>query len=118
MNKIVGLLLTAACFAFHPGAARAVDGHENLCSVVNVGYGPGVMTVICASGSVNMAVLTGNSTAGTCPTVDMDSLKILTSQALAARASGLVLTIWWRDACGLNGGQTARAITGIEVKGN
>lgn len=117
MSKIVGLLLLTACFAFHPGASRAADGHENLCSVVNVGYNPGVMTVICASGSINMAVLAGSSSAGTCPTVNMDDLKILTSQALAARASGLVLTIWWTDSC-FQGSQTYRAITGIEVKGN
>jgi glycerol uptake facilitator-like aquaporin len=112
-------LLLAAFLAFHPAPARAADGHENSCSVVNVGFQTGMLTLVCASGSVNMAILNGNSSAGTCPTVDMDTLKIMTSQALAARVSGLVVTIWYTDACGANGGSaTIRAINSIEVKGN
>jgi hypothetical protein len=115
---ITWTLPLVAFLAFHPAPVRAADGHENSCSLVNVGFYTGVLTVICASGSVNMAILTGNSTAGTCPTVDMDTLKIMTGQALAARVSGLVMTIWYMDGCGANGGATARAITALEVKGN
>lgn len=120
MKSIVtGTLLLATFLAFHPAPARAADGHENGCDVINVGYYTGVLTIVCASGSVNMAILTGNSSAGTCPTVDIDTLKAMTSQALAARVSGLVLTIWYTDACGADGGSaTIRAINSIEVKGN
>jgi len=110
-------MLVAALFAFHPGAAHAVDGHENSCTVVNVNYSPGVMTVICASGSINMSLLTGSTGAGTCPTVDMDTMKIWTGLALSARVTGLFLTIWYTDSCA-GGSATYRAITGIEVKGN
>src|SRR5690349_10800586 len=101
MKHIVAwTLLLAALLAYHPEPARAAAGHENNCSVINVGYYTGVLTIICASGSVNMAILNGNSSAGTCPTVDIDTLKAMTSQALVARTSGLVLTLWWTDACG------------------
>ena len=115
---ITWTFLLAAFLAFHPAPARAADGHENSCSVINVGYSAGVMTIVCASGSVNMAVLAGNSIAGTCPTLDIDTVKAMTAQALTARASGLVLTIWYTDACGLDGSAIFRAITGVEVKGN
>ena len=120
MSKIAALtLLIAASFAFHPGTAHAADGHENSCSVINVGFYPGVLTIICgATGSTNFGFLNGNTSAGTCPTIDMDTLKIWTSQALAARASGLFLTIWYTDSCGALGNATYRSITSIEVKGN
>jgi len=36
-----------------------------------------------------MAILNGSSAAGTCPTVDMDTMKILTGLALAARVPSL-----------------------------
>ena len=119
MKSIIAwTLLLAALFAFHPAPARAADGHENSCSVINVGYYTGVLTIVCASGSVNLAILTGNGGAGTCPTVDIDTLKAMTAQALTARTAGLVLTIWYTDACGAGGSATIRAINSIEVKGN
>jgi hypothetical protein len=111
-------LLLAALLAYRPETAHAADGHENNCSVVNVGYYTGVLTIICASGSINMVLLTGNSNAGTCPTAPMDTIKIMTSQALAARVSGLVLTLWYTDNCGAYGSATIRSITSLEVKGN
>jgi hypothetical protein len=110
-------LLIVAMLAIHPAPAQAAAGHENDCSVVNVNYSIGVMTVICASGSINMAILTGNAAAGTCPTVDIDTMKIMTALALAARVSGLFLTVWYTDTCA-TGSSTFRAITSIEVKGN
>ena len=119
MTKIVAtLLLFAAFLVIQPTRVQAAAGHENSCSVVNVNYSVGVMTVICATGSINMAILTGSSIAGTCPTVDMDTMKILTSLALAARVSGLFLTIWYTDTCGAGLAPTTRAIQSIEVKGN
>jgi hypothetical protein len=111
-------LLLGAILALYANPVRAAAGHENDCLAVNVNYGAGVMTIVCSSGSINMAILNGSSMAGSCPTVDMDSLKILTSLALAARVSGLVMTIWYTDACGADGSQTIRAIGSIEVKGN
>jgi hypothetical protein len=74
------------------------------------------VNMVCASGSVNMAILNGNPNAGTCPTVDLDTLKLLTAMALAARISGMVVTIWYTDACGAYGSQTFRAIVSIEIK--
>jgi hypothetical protein len=119
MNRIIALaLLFVAALAIDPTRVEAAAGHENSCSVVNVNYGVGVMTIICATGSINMAILTGNSIAGTCPTVDMDTMKIMTSLALAARVSGLFLTIWYTDTCGAGLAPTTRAIQSIEVKGN
>lgn len=119
MTKIIStMLLSVALLAIHPAPAQAAAGHENSCSVVNVNYSIGVMTVICASGSINMVILNGASAAGTCPTVDIDTMKIMTSLALAARVTGLFLTIWYTDACGADGSQTIRAIQSIEVKGN
>jgi hypothetical protein len=111
-------LIFVALIAIHPTHAQAAAGHENSCSVVNVNYSIGVMTVICATGSINMAILNGASIAGTCPTVDMDTMKIMTSLALAARVSGLFLTIWYTDTCGAGLAPTTRAIQSIEVKGN
>jgi hypothetical protein len=111
-------LLLGAILALYANPVRAAAGHENSCLAVNVNYGGGAMTIVCSSGSINMALLNGSSQAGTCPTVDIDDLKILTSLALAARVSGLVMTIWYTDACGAGGSQTIRAIASIEVKGN
>ena len=118
MTRIAAMtMLIVAMLAIHPASAQAAAGHENDCSVVNFNYRIGVMTVICASGSINMAILSGNSTAGTCPTVDIDTMKIMTGLALAARVSGLFLTIWYTDTCA-TGSATYRAIQSIEVKGN
>jgi hypothetical protein len=118
VTKIIAtMLLSVALLAIHPAPAQAAAGHENSCSVVNVNYSIGTMTVICATGSINMAILNGASIAGTCPTVDMDTMKIMTSLALAARVSGLFLTIWYTDTCA-TGSPTIRAIQSIEVKGN
>jgi hypothetical protein len=110
-------LLFIAVLILQPGRAQAADGHENNCTAINVNYGGGIMTIVCSSGSINMAILNGNSQAGTCPTVDIETMKILTSLALSARVSGLVMTLWWTDACA-NGSQTIRALNSIEVKGN
>jgi hypothetical protein len=119
VTKIVAMtLLIVAMLAIHPAPAQAAAGHENSCSVVNVNYSIGVMTIICATGSINMAILTGSSNAGTCPTVDIDTMKIMTGLALAARVSGLFLTIWYTDTCVAGGASTTRAIQSIEVKGN
>jgi hypothetical protein len=115
-------LLAAACVIRIP-AVQAANGHENNCSVVNVNYSPGTpggtMTIICASGSINFAYVTGNnnSGAGTCPTMSLDDLKLMQSIALAARVSGLFLTVWYTDTCA-TGSTTWRAITSIELKGN
>ena len=42
---------------------------------------------------------------------------LMTALALAARVSGLFLTVWYTDTCA-SGSSTFRAITSIEVKGN
>jgi|SRR6185437_7360920 len=111
------VLLVAACVIRLP-PVHAATGHENACSVVNVNYSPGgVMTIICASGSINFAFAAGASGAGTCPTMSMDDLKLMQSIALAARVSGLFLTVWYTDSCA-PGSTTARAIVSLELKGN
>ena len=48
-------LLLGAILALHSNPVRAAAGHENDCLAVNVNYGGGVMTVICSSGSINLA---------------------------------------------------------------
>ena len=111
-------LLLGAILSLHANPVRAAAGHEPNCLAVNVNYSSGVMTIVCASGSINFAILNGSSAAGTCPTMNMDDLKIMTSLALAARVSGLFMQLWYTDACGAEGSQTFRAITGIEVAGN
>jgi hypothetical protein len=119
VTRIVTIaLLLVASFTIHPDVAQAGTGHENSCVPLNVGYDHpgGFMTIVCSSGSINMAILNGSSVAGACPTVDMDSLKILKDLALTARIYGASLTIWYTDACGANGSQTIRAITSIELK--
>jgi hypothetical protein len=119
MKKIAiasALLLTASAVT-HSGPAHAAAGHENDCLVTNVGVEIGDVHVICASGSINYAFLTGAANTGTCPTVDIDTLKMLESVALTARASGLVMTIWYTDSC-VSAGSTLRAISTLELKGN
>jgi hypothetical protein len=119
MTRIVAFaLLLAACFTIHISPAQAGTGHENNCLVSNVGYdAPSkFLTVICSSGSVNMVILNGSSIAGSCPTVDTDSMNILKDLALNARLFGAALTVWYTDACNANGSQTIRAITSIEMK--
>lgn len=113
-SLVMMALLAAACVIRVP-AVHAANGHENNCSVTNVNYTPGgTMTIICASGSINFAFATAN---GTCPTMSMDDLKLMQSIALAARVSGLFLTVWYTDTCAA--GSTAyRAITSLELKGN
>ena len=121
-SLVMMALLVAACVIRVPDV-HAANGHENNCSVINVNYSPGTpggtMTVICASGSINLAFVTGNanSGAGTCPTMSLDDLKLMQSIALAARVSGLFLTVWYTDTCA-TGNTTYRAITGMELKGN
>ena len=112
-------LLLGALLGLHANPVRAATGHEPNCLAVNVNYSPGgVMTIVCASGSINFVFLNGSSQAGTCPTMNLDDLKIMTSLALAARVSGLYMQLWYTDACGAEGSQTFRAINSIEVTGN
>ena len=122
MNKIIALsLLLTALALMHPVPAHAATGHENSCTVVNVGYDVGEMHLICSSGSINYAFLTGANNPilgpGTCPTVDLDSLKTFEAIALTARVSGLVLTVWYTNGC-ISGTLDIHAITALEMKGN
>jgi hypothetical protein len=117
-KSLVMLTLLAAVCVIRVPQVRAAAGHENACSVVNVNYSPGgEMTIICASGSINFAFATGAKDAGTCPTMSLDDLKLMQSIALAARVSGLVLSVWYTDNCAV-GSTTFRAINGIELTGN
>jgi hypothetical protein len=124
VNKIipVSLVLTAIAL-IHPVQARAQGspGHENNCTVVNVSASSIALQVICASGSINYAFVTGASQLGnpatSCPSIDLESLKLLAGIALAARVSGLVLTVWYNNQC-LPGTLDIHAITGLEMKGN
>jgi hypothetical protein len=123
VNRIIALtlLLTAAVALTLPAPAHAANGHENSCTVTNVGYDLGEMHLICGSGSINYAFVTGVSNGsvspGTCPTVDSDTLKAMTSIALAARVSGLLVTVWYTDSC-VSGAIPIRAITSLELTGN
>jgi hypothetical protein len=114
---IASALLLATFSSTHPTPAHAADGHENSCLVTNVGVDLGDVHVICASGSVNYAFLTGGTGTGSCPTVDVDTLKMMEGVALTARATGLVLTVWYTDSC-QSAGSIIRAITSLELKGN
>lgn len=114
---IASALLLTTFSSIHPTPVHAVEGHENNCVVTNVGVDVGDVHVICASGSVNYAFLTGNTNAGSCPTVDTDTMKLMESVALAARITGLVMTVWYVDTC-QSSGSIIRAITSLELKGN
>lgn len=117
-KSLVMMALLAAVCVIRVPQVHAAAGHENACSVVNVGYGPGgPLTIICASGSINLAFLAGANNNGTCPTMSLDDLKLLQGIALAARVSGLFLTVWYTDNCAV-GSATYRAINSIELKGN
>ena len=123
MNRILALtlLLTAAITLTLPAPVHAANGSESNCTVTNVGFDLDQMHLICASGSINYVFVTGVTNAsvapGTCPTVDMDTLKAMTSIALAARLTGLFVTIWYTDSC-VGGTIPIRAITSLELKGN
>jgi hypothetical protein len=123
VNKIIPVLLALTAIALtHPVPARAagVDGHENNCTVVTMSADSIELEVICASGTVNYAFVTGASQLGhpaTCPTIDLETLKLLYGIALTARATGLVLTVWYSNQC-LPGTLDVHAITGLELKGN
>jgi hypothetical protein len=123
VNRIIALtlLLTAVIALTHPAPAHAANGHENSCTVTNVGFDLDEMHLICASGSINYAFVAGATNVsvspGTCPTIDIDTLKAMTSIALTARVSGLVLTVWYTDSC-VGGTIPIRAITSLELTGN
>jgi hypothetical protein len=124
MNKIIPVLLALTAFALiHPVPAQAqgVPGHENNCTVVNVSASSIAVQVVCASGTVNYGFLTGalqlGNPATSCPTIDFDTLKLLFATALTARATGLVLTVWYSDQC-IPGTLDIHAIQALEMKGN
>jgi hypothetical protein len=64
--------------------------------------------------TVYLAFLSGNSQAGTCATVDIDTLKAYESLGIAARVSGLVVSVWYDNTCGSANG----VITSLELSGN
>jgi len=123
MSKIIPLSLALTAIALIqpiPAQAAGVEGHENSCTVVNMSADSTSLQVVCASGTVNYAFVTGASQLGhpaTCPTVDLDTLKLLSAIALTARATGLVLTIWYTNQC-YSGTLDIHAISGLEMKGN
>jgi hypothetical protein len=124
VNKIIPISLALTAIALiHPVPAQAqgVPGHENNCTVVNMSATSTSLEVICASGTINYGFVTGASQLGnpatSCPTIDLDTLKLLSAIALTARVSGLVLTVWYNDQC-LPGTLDIHAITGLEMKGN
>jgi hypothetical protein len=123
VNKIIPVLLALTAVALmHPVSAQAagVAGHENNCTVVTMSADSIELEVICASGTVNYAFVTGASQLGnpaTCPTIDFETLKLLSAIALTAKATGLVLTVWYTNQC-LPGTLDVHAIVGLEIKGN
>ena len=124
MNKIITILLVLTAIALLqpvPAQAQGTAGHENNCTVVNVSASSIALQVVCASGTVNYAFVTGASQLGnpstSCPSIDFETLKLFASVALAARVSGLVLTVWYNNQC-LPGTLDVHAITGLEMKGN
>ena len=124
MNKIMALsmLLTAiALIGPAPVRAQATTGHENGCVVTNAGYDIGELHIICASGSINYAFVTGanqlGNTGAPCPAVDSDTLKMFDAMALTARVSGLVVTVWYTHNC-IPGTLDIHVITGLEMQGN
>ena len=118
MNKIAAWMLPLiALSVVPPEPAQAATGHENNCTVININWisPPDSINLVCASGTVYVAFLNGNGP-GTCATVDIDTLKTYESLGIAARVSGLFLTVWYDNTCGavaVNG-----VITSLELKGN
>ena len=118
MNKIAAWMLPLiALSVVSPEPAQAATGHENNCTVININWisPPDSINLVCASGTVYVAFLNGNGP-GTCATVDIDTLKTYESLGIAARVSGLFLTVWYDNTCGavaVNG-----VITSLELKGN
>lgn len=124
MNKFIPVSLAMTAIALIrpvPAQAQGVPGHENNCTVINVSASSTSVQVVCASGTVNYGFVTGTSQLGnpatSCPTIDFDTMKLLFATALTARATGLVLTVWYNDQC-LPGTLDIHAITGLELKGN
>ena len=124
MNKIITVLLVLTAIALiHPVPAQAqgVAGHENNCTVVNVSATSTAVQVVCASGTVNYGFVTGTLQLGnpatSCPTIDFETMKLLFATALTARATGLVMTVWYNDQC-IPGTLDIHAIQGLELKGN
>jgi hypothetical protein len=124
VKKLIPVLLALTAVALIPPVpvqAVGVDGHENNCTVINMSASSIALQVVCASGSVNYAFVTNTpqlgNPANVCPTIDFDTLKLLSAVALTARATGLVLTVWYTNQC-LAGTIDIHAITGLEMKGN
>jgi len=113
VTRIATLMLLFSGLLCTTAFAQLGSGHENACTVVNVNYGGGQMNVVCSSNSVYVAFLTGNSSAGNCPTSDIDTIKIFESLSIAARVSGLPVTVWYNTGCT---GAT-RIINSIELNG-
>ena len=117
MNKIAALTLSLIALSMvSPEPAQAATGHENSCTVININWSPGEVNLVCASGSVYVAFLNGSSAAGTCATTDIDTLKAYETLGIAARVSGLVVTVWWDNTCGSNA--VNGIISSLELKGN
>jgi hypothetical protein len=118
MNKIAALMLSLIALSMlSPEPAQAATGHENNCTVVNINWisPPDSINLVCASGTVYVAFLNGFGP-GTCATVDIDTLKAYESLGIAARVSGLVVTVWWDNTCGSNA--VNGIISSLELKGN
>jgi len=116
MNRIAAIILSVIVSSMSfAEPARAATGHEANCSVTNINWTPpGVINLVCASGNVYLAFISGYSNAGTCQTTDMDTLKVYESLGITARASQLSVTVWYDTACGRANGM----ITSLELTGN
>jgi hypothetical protein len=114
MNKIAALMLSLIALPMvSPEPAWAQTSHEANCTVTNINWSSGQVNLACASGSVYVAFLTGNTSAGACQTTDIDTLKVFESLGISARVSQLVVTVWYTP-CGIGTG----AITSLELTGN
>jgi hypothetical protein len=119
MNKIAALMLPLIALSMvspEPAQAQAATGHEANCTVTNINWiSPDQINLLCASGNVYAAFLNGTQPA-TCSAVDIDTLKAFESLGIAARTSGLLVTVWYNNTCA--GGGVHGIITSVELTGN
>ena len=73
------------------------------------------MNLICSNNTVHILYLTNGGGPTSCPSTDIETMKIYQSLAQGAKLSGRTITVWYNSVTCSN--STYRSITSIELNG-
>lgn len=124
MKKIlVAVPVVAAIVIAGIAQSAMATSNENNCTLVDVSYGNdstvprNALSLVCSSGTVYSAYITGGAGNPACPTTSVDTVKLWESMAVAARLSGKVVTVWY-NIVNCDGAPSNRIMNSLEIKGN